>query len=118
MTIHDISDDSLKHILSFLTQSDLLKTRLCSQRFEREVLNLLKMQELKLKLTGLYSETCHTFALMEDRLGRQQLFSWGQNDRGQLGLGHDDDVNTPQPLDMSFLNGAKIKNFINNYFPS
>lgn len=64
------------------------------------------------KITQLASGSCHTIAQAQTTDGQDLIFSWGTNSYGQLGLGHDNFTITPQPLDMDFLNGAKIKQLI------
>ena len=46
-------------------------------------------------IQSIYTEENHTLAMMTDG----SLYSWGENEFGQLGLGHTDDQNTPQKIE-------------------
>ena len=49
-------------------------------------------------LNNIVCEKNSTFAIFQNAQGQSQVYAWGANKFGQLGLGHDNDVNRPTLL--------------------
>lgn len=63
-----------------------------------------KVKDMAFGFSGLYG-SC--IAVVEEA-GAKELYVWGLNNRGQLGLGHTNDVTTPTKIQNTGLNGKKI----------
>jgi len=90
-------------IASFIGAEDLLNLRLISKAANHLFLQRLqyykkftRLKNLAVKtnniLIGLSVGSKHNVAVLQNDLGEQSIYSWGVNERGQLGVGHKEPV--------------------------
>ena len=65
------------------------------------------------RIHSLVAGTFHNLALTQNAQGEQELYAWGDNHYGQLGLGDNKNRNTPSRLNLGFLKpGFRIHSLV------
>ena len=65
------------------------------------------------RIHSLVTGGCHTLTLTQNAQGEQEIYVWGHNQYGQLGLGDNKSLNTPSRLNLGFLKpGFRIHSLV------
>jgi len=103
----DLNNDVVELYLRFLSPDEIAKIKRVSWGYyERanQVLNHYRLidkdcqEKVGLKFLKLELSYRQNFLLVQNSQGQKQVYAWGANKVGQLGLGHDNDVNRPSLL--------------------
>jgi len=103
----DLNNDVVELYLSFLSPDEIAKTKRVSWGCYEGANQTLKhyrlfdkdcQKKVGLKFLKLESSNRQNFLLVQNSQGQSQVYAWGINGIGQLGLGHNNDVNRPSLL--------------------
>jgi len=103
----DLNNDMVELYLSFLSPDEIAKTKRVSWGCYEGANQALKhyrlfdkdcQKEVGLKFLKLELSHRQNFLLVQNSQGQRQVYAWGANKVGQLGLGHNNDVNRPSLL--------------------
>jgi RCC1 and BTB domain-containing protein len=87
-----MSDNKL--ILLFCVFNSVFESTFGSQHYPKEIITYINSLFLSLFEVKIRSSECYSIALMSSN----EIYSWGFNYFGQLGLGHNNHQNTPQKV--------------------
>ena len=103
----DLNNDMVGLYLSFLLPDEIAKIKRVSWGYyegANQALNHYRLfdkdcqKEVGLKFLKLELSHRQNFLLVQNSQGQRQVYAWGANKVGQLGLGHNNDVNRPSLL--------------------